>query len=343
MDQSTENLLTSPFHQSNGYINESLNNSSEPSSLEFIPTTSSTPEPLMTSLPFALGPYQQRRRLLSCIVENWPESDSYNSLPMEINKNNNSDFTEPKFMCRDSNGVLVEKPLSWEAEDVSDYITTLDESCILDIESYEDITQIFKATNGNGTTAIKTLPEQNQTFSSAKELYTQSLNRRPKSLHEPLANQNPVKFGIPIEKYPKIMTACYGALNTIENKNTIEGAIIPSTQYLSTENLIHAQSKGISEEFLILNPAFKQSKCRTPFPGVSLNNSFYDEMTSAHSSTNALQHLNGELGMNRNDSFNINPLEVSMVEGGGSALGSDIRLFDPEMIANVQTAAENGE
>lgn len=334
MDQSTEKLLPPTFHQPNGYVNETLSNSPGPSSLDFAPEASSTPEPIIGPLQFSLGPMQPRRRLLSCIVENWSESDSYNSLPMEINKKNSIDFgnTEPKFIGRDSNGALIEKPLSWEAEDVTDYITTLDESCILDIESYEDIPKAAAASNENKHYQFVENPNDPPICSS---------NRRVKSMYEPLmniTNQFSLTTGSPVEKYPKIMTAsCYGGLNQFDggvNNNETNGA----PQYHSTDNLIPAQSKGISEEFLFLNPVFNQSKCRTPFPGVSLNNSIYDDFGSVHSSTNGLQND----GMTHNDSFNIiNPLETSIADTNGFA--SDIKLFDPEMIAHVQNAAENGK
>lgn len=336
MDQSTEKLIPPTFHQSNGYVNDTLSVSSGPSSLDFVPEASSTPEPPIGPLQFSLGPIQPRRRLLSCIVENWSENESYNSLPMEINKKNSTDFPdiEPKFMGRDSNGAMIEKPLSWEAEDVTDYITTLDESCILDIESYEEIPGASAGINENKT----------YNFHQGNDLQIRSLNRRVKSMYEPLSNitnQIPLKSGQLVEKYPKIMTAsCYGGLNYIDAVTGNEANC--NGQYHSTDNLIPVQSKGISDEFLFLNPTFNRSKCRTPFPGVSLNNSLYDDLASVHSSTNGLQH--DDTRMIHNDSFNIiNPLETSIADGNSWTSGSDIKLFDPEMIAHVQNAAENGK
>lgn len=132
MDQLTETLLQSFYSQSHGFASKECCGSG-PSSINLDqPTARSSPEPN-----FVLGPYQQRRRLLSCIAENWPETDAYSSLPMDGHDAFDID-------CFADNRLDVDeiKSFACETEDAADFIITLDESCILDIESLEDVSKI---------------------------------------------------------------------------------------------------------------------------------------------------------------------------------------------------------
>lgn len=226
MDQLTENSLQSLHAQTNGYGNEDCYGSG-PSSINLDSLTApSSPEPN-----FVLGPHLQRRRLLSCIAENCPETDVYSSLPVD----DHDAFDIDCFNSNRSAHIDVIKSFACETED--DFITTLDESCILDIESLEDVSEIPN-TNENSVLFVANV---RRPFSSAS-------------------------FIEPIEPNDRsLTTSCYGKLENV-NANDDDG---------------QADSiNGICEDFIFLNPAFNQGKCRTPLPVISMHSSFYDEHVS---------------------------------------------------------------
>lgn len=106
-------------------------NSSGPSSLNLeLSTAPSSPEPNNTATPL----FQQRRRLLSCIAENWPEAEIYSS----TNEVFDDSIKEFKINLNDEK-LLLPKHFAWEDDDSTDFILALDESRILDIESLEDV------------------------------------------------------------------------------------------------------------------------------------------------------------------------------------------------------------
>lgn len=227
MDQLTETLLQSFYSQSNGFASEECC-SSGPPSINFDQLTApSSPEPN-----FVLGPYQQRRRLLSCIAENWPETDVYNSLSMDDHDAFDTD-------CFADNRLNVDeiKSFACETEDAADFITTLDESCILDIESLEDVSKI-SAPNRNSVILAANVQRP---FSSAS--FVQSIEPNDRSLTK----------------------SCNGKL---ENVDQIDDDAQPNS------------INGICDDFIFLNPAFNQGKCRTPLPLISVHSSFYDEPVS---------------------------------------------------------------
>lgn len=83
------------------------------------------------SSPELVVPFRERRRLLSCIAETGPEASSVSdSETVEVFGNVDDRIFDKMEMTRS---------FCWETEDSADFITTLDESCILDIESLEDI------------------------------------------------------------------------------------------------------------------------------------------------------------------------------------------------------------
>lgn len=180
MDQLTEKLLQSLHAQSNGYVNEECC-SSGPSSMNLDPLTApSSPEPN-----FVLGPHQQRRRLLSCIAENGPENDVYSSLPMDDHEAYDID-------CYNSNRSVILgdiKSFACETEDAADFITTLDESCILDIESLEDVSEI---PNTNENSVLFAAANVRRPFSSASFIESIEPNDRSltKSCYGKLENVN---------------------------------------------------------------------------------------------------------------------------------------------------------
>lgn len=223
MDTSTEALLKVSYNSDDF--------DSGPTSLVFEQITSPLPHqisPLLSSassvssidrpmLPnFQLGPMRQRH--LSCIVENWSETDSYSSLPTELTP-------KSKIFPEDLNSSRA-----WEAEDLDEYITTLDESNIIDIKSIEKV-DCVPFNNGNhcwtptiyGQRYTK-YHSDNMTAISAQihsaNNQTDKLNRSQETLPS---------CGASVAEYPKIMTeSCYGSLNTVNwtstdyllNKNT---------------------------------------------------------------------------------------------------------------------------
>lgn len=232
-------------------------------------------------------------------------------------------------------------PFSWEAEDVTDYITTLDEACILDIESYEEIDQIPDQHKWMARTYG---PIYEPLLKPGEDIYA-----RPKSLcmnfetHPELTNPSPnnimINSGGPDEKYAKIMkTSSCDVLSQSSPLNQSQENV-HCLEYRSTDNLLIKRE----EEFLYHNPAYNQSKCRTPLPVLSLNSSFYDESTSMNSS---LYDTTSTLGASQACEektinfikFNaINPLENSVVDlDGDKAMGED-------QVSNMKEAAENGK
>lgn len=334
MNQSTENLIYTSCDQLNGYVNDAVVcQSGAPPSLTFdiIPeasaqTFASAPQSTDGAPGFVLGPFNQRKRLLSCIVENWPECDSYNSLPVEINQS-------PRHDIDDGSAVPMKKPFAWEAEDVKDYITTLDEACILDIESYEDITQI---TDQHQWAAQTYGPIYEPLLKPGENCYD-----RPKSLcinfeTHPHLNGERTATTTPSneldEKYARIMTTDLDHLPYQENGHY--------SALQSTDNLV---LKGlVDDEFLYLHPAYNRSKCRTPLPILSLNSSFYDESTSMNSSMYDANTLTASQASNDktfmgNKLNTINPLENSVIELDGD------KMLGEDQMSNMQVAAENGK
>lgn len=83
---------------------------------------------------FVLGPYDNRRRPMS-MYEPWfnlIEPEGYTSLPPEVPDNACTSLNFDQYS-------MANNKTYWEAEDADEYMTTLDESTILDIESFENI------------------------------------------------------------------------------------------------------------------------------------------------------------------------------------------------------------
>lgn len=230
-------------------------------------------EPLSPPTPnFVPGPVHggYRTRHLSCILENWSESESYTSLPA-------TESAAAAAACDEA--FAAAKPMSWEAEDVDEYITTLDESCILDIQSIERIDRIDPH-----AVSMATMPRNRKNVQRVKA----DMHSVPDSLLS----------GGPVETYPNIMTAsCYGSLaGDPYDEEPVPPAlpVVPEpdvleqlTQMLrNTEELMvqqqHYQQQQQQPDYLILNPPqlhSNQPKCRSPLP-VSLNSSFCEVGTS---------------------------------------------------------------
>lgn len=320
MDQSTEKLLKSSNNSDSPLFGISNFYDSSQSITYDLATNSPEQSIIADTIPtFTLGAY--RTRHLSCILENWSESESYNSLPTEVTKKSDDSF----------NTLLDRKPMSWEAEDVTDYITTLDESCILDIESIERIDKIAneeKMANRWSQSEYNTWPYRTPNEVTQKmvmvDVHTTDTND---------ANVS-VKSGGPVQKYPKIMTAsCYGALSNPFVDKSFEDM---NSVHRSTDELIQ---KNHHDDFIYLNPMINnQAKCRSPLP-TSLSNSFIDGTTSMNVSFTESKSMQSsiEFSGTGTKTTTINPLEMSMISPDGS------KCFGDEAVGNFEEVVDLGK
>lgn len=334
MNESTERLLAtaSPTSDCYGHTNGGIDYDSNASSLsprcvspESSVFYSDTPAPPS----FALGG-AYRTRHLSCILENWSESESYNSLPPEFTKKTNDSF----------DGLLdLQQPMAWEAEDVTEYITTLDESCILDIESIERIDQ------------FGCIPNAPSAKMPSKSVH--AMRYHPPKSSNSCTNQSKNSFhfdssdmaisGGSNEKFPNIMTtSCYGSLNSASTVTMMAEVDV----HRSTEELL--PPKNMAYEFLYLNAmptVNNQPKSRSPLPvslsssfcdgTTSMNNSFY-ESKSMQTSMDVMGSSNGG-GCGGSSKAKINPLELSIISQDGTNA-----LVD-ESIPSMREKVDNGE
>lgn len=167
---------------------------------------------------FVLGSYDPRRRPVS-MYEPWNEflqPDEYTSLPPDL--------------INTQNTTAIIARNCWEAED-AEFITTLDETTILDIESYENIQKEKQNherlwSNQMNNKEIITVSADVHQYTTRGIEYEQhddigiyaTIRKQSKKQQSGLTDtemQIMVTSGGPVEKIPKIMTAsCYGALNT---------------------------------------------------------------------------------------------------------------------------------
>lgn len=308
MDQSTEKLLKSSNNSDSSLFGISNDYGSSQSITYDLTTSTSSPEQSMDTLPtFALGPY--RTRHLSCILENWSESESYNSLPTEVTQKTDDSFN-----------TLDRKPMSWEAEDVTEYITTLDESCILDIESIEQIDQIPNDEKSQNSWPKSEYHKYSQRTSNETMKKTVMVDVHSSKTND--ATISNVKTGRPVLKYPKIMTtSCYGALSNPFIDKSFEDI---NNVHRSTDELI---PKNQHDDFIYLNPLVNnQAKCRSPLPA-SLNSSFIDGSISMNNSFTESKSMQSsiEFGSSNGPKTTINPLEMSMIspDDGSKNFGED--------------------
>lgn len=265
----------------------------------------SSPEPIQHVSNFLLGTYQQRRRLLSCIAENWSETDLYNSLPMEQIDTNTID-NECMKLFQAATDELTESSLAWMADDASDCITTLDESCVLDIESLEDISETNRESHNSDMNEQLVDRIQRPMSSNASMRPTNDLNATSKNAR-------------------MLTTSCYGKLENI-NQNE-------DNPYRSNDELLQHSTHGISDEFLFLNPIFSRGKCRTPLPVMSMNSSFYDETTS----------LNGSVHDQNNVQLNELEEKLSQKTSPRSVNPIEDESVDKDAVVNRDATTENGK
>lgn len=290
MDQSTERLLKTSQTSSDAgfsvYGQSPLPSSPEPDVFYTDPVSVGLPTP-PTAPSFTLGAF--RTRHLSCILENWSESESYNSLPIEVHSPGHPDAS---FAAALDEAAI--KPHCWEAEDVDEYITTLDESCIREIESIERIDQLLP-------------PPPPMTWPRKRRAVQVELHA------EPIECQS----GAPIEQYPTIMTAsCYGSLMGTSASGGAHQCEMDVLDQL-TQMLKDTEIEPI-DDYLYLNPPVlnNQPKCRSPLP-MSLNSSFCEGSISMNNSFYEPRSMQTSIDFGAGGSSvigartTINPLDVS--------------------------------
>ncbi|XP_053671068.1 protein TANC2 [Anopheles nili] len=76
------------------------------------------------------------------MYEPWTQSEAFRSLPAEVLRKATK-LIDIDFETEASAIAAAASRSCWEAEDATEFITTLDESAILDIESYEDLSHIY--------------------------------------------------------------------------------------------------------------------------------------------------------------------------------------------------------
>uniref|UniRef100_A0A182MBU5 Uncharacterized protein n=1 Tax=Anopheles culicifacies TaxID=139723 RepID=A0A182MBU5_9DIPT len=76
------------------------------------------------------------------MYEPWTQSEPFRSLPAEMLRKTTK-LVDLEFETEQAAVAAVGTRSCWEAEDADEFITTLDESAILDIESYEDLNHIY--------------------------------------------------------------------------------------------------------------------------------------------------------------------------------------------------------
>ena len=307
MDQSTERLLKTPN------CSFGINSDSSDTVCSISPEPPPPPVNFETMPTFVLGTY--RTRHLSCILENWSESESYNSLPTEINQKPDDAFE----------GIADhQKPVPWEAEDVNEYITTLDESCILDIESLEHIDEIsLKETKKSYNRSLNSSMEYlnlNKNRSNNNSTTGSTITLAASNAIENMSCEPNFKAGRPIEKYPNIMTAsCYGSLVSPFGDKRMNA---------STDELLQKSVENIFDINTVL--VSNEAKCRSPL-SVSLSNSYCEGLTSMNNSFYEPKSMQSsvEFGMGgstsmassgtlQNSKTKINPLETSTISNDGN-------------------------
>lgn len=355
MDQCTERLLQTSQHSS---ISSPAPSTPDPSDVFYVDDTVALVQSNNIAPPAAhFLPGGYRTRHLSCIMEQWSESESYTSLPIEP--------TNQSIPTENHADILRSESRSWEAEDVDEYITTLDESCLLNIESLERIDRIGSASEELSKTSSwpqKTTSNQNIVVEVEHHVH-------PDARASPLRNCHG-GGGEVVHRYPNIMTtSCYGSLSGDPYENAYDdddyrepaATALPETDVLeqltqmlrNTEELVTRQQLQLQQEqqqqqqqpqhndnydYLILNPPLylnNQPKCRSPLPislnssfcETSLNNSFHERASSMQTSIDF-----GKCGTpSITQPSTVNPLDMSFASQ------------DDSNVESLELMVDNGE
>lgn len=269
--KSTEKLLT-PIYETCPIIEDGVDNINFTTEVSETGSdyTSISNQNLQEVPNFVLGPYDPRRRPVS-MYEPWfnlIEPEGYTSLPPDVPDN----VCPSLDIDRYSN---ANNKTCWEAEDADEYIATLDESTILDIESYENIQQGIERQQQQQqqqqyVTVTADVHHHHKSHvqsgasasSSGIDIYA-TIRKNDKKLY----NNNKIDDDASATEMqimlrtttnsPNIMTAsCYGTLNACPNRAA------PQQQHQ-------------------LNQEFAENTLQT----ISMTNSIVDEYSSMNSST----------------------------------------------------------
>ncbi|XP_055540780.1 protein TANC2 isoform X2 [Wyeomyia smithii] len=196
------------------------------------------------------------------MYEPWIEPNDFTSLPLDLMQKP----TKVIDMKYEKDSFL--QKVHWEAEDAEDFITTLDESAILDIESFDDMNNIYDQPNPKLVVSADIHHGEVELYNRKYEeieIYATVKKKPREKLKMPEVNcQVMITSGGPIEKFPKIMTAsCYGELNTGNLTGVWND---PSLIVKSHENLLDTRAYTIGNN-------------------ISMNNSIVDGCSSITSST----------------------------------------------------------
>ncbi|XP_058821683.1 protein TANC2 isoform X2 [Topomyia yanbarensis] len=176
------------------------------------------------------------------MYEPWVDTNEFTSLPTNLVRK------ATNVVDIDFESELVARKVCWEAEDADDFITTLDESAILDIESCEELNQIYAHPNPKLVVSadVHNRSELDDRKYEEIEIYA-TVKKKPREKSITQAHtvdcQVMITSGGPVEKFPKIMTtSCYGELNST---NTVGGWYDPSSLVKSNENLLDSRTFSI--------------------------------------------------------------------------------------------------
>ena len=205
---------------------------------------------------FVLGPFRNQNNRPISMYEPWAESkNGYNSLPPDLlGGRHNMGLVDI-----DIDPKLAYKT-SWEAEDASEFITTLDESAILDIASLENVNQnpiysqphqviVAADIHHNHHQSHHHQSDLDERKYEEIQIYA-TIKKKPKEKKEISDYQVMVTSGGPVEKYPKIMTtSCYGELNAWTEH---QSAIVRSSECLINSQ-INSMNNSIIDEYASIN------------------------------------------------------------------------------------------
>lgn len=256
--KSTEKLLT-PIYETCPIVDDGVDNLNfralEAGVDYSLPSTHKTMEDTdIQGVPnFVLGPYDPRRRPVS-MYEPWfnlIEPEAYTSLPPDVPDNACSSLNFDQYS--------IANKTYWEAEDADEYMTTLDESTILDIESFENIQQGIEKQEQQQqyvtVTADVHLPQSHLQTVGAGIYATIRKNDKKMNNNKIDADATEMQIMLTTTKTsssntpPNIMTAsCYGTLNACHSR--IEQ---PNQEFV--ENTLHtiSMTNSIIDEYSSMN------------------------------------------------------------------------------------------
>lgn len=261
--KSTEKLLT-PIYETCSIIDGGVDNMNFSTALEAgvdysLPSPQkSIEETSIQQVPnFVLGPYDPRRRPVS-MYEPWfnlIEPEGYTSLPPDVSDNACTSLNFDQYS--------VANKTYWEAEDADEYMTTLDESTILDIESFENIQQGIDKQQQQQQQYVTVTADVHHHQSHLKSVGTDigiyaTIRKNDKKMKNNKIDADSTEMQIMLTTTstssnvpPNIMTAsCYGTLNACPPSRIDQQ---PNQEFV--ENTLHtiSMTNSIIDEYSSMN------------------------------------------------------------------------------------------